>query len=333
TCATPSDAPDALSHRRAVGGLQHRRRGAAPGRRERLPAQPGLLRRADLAQLPGQGVRRRQEVLGSQLPRRRLGPPAGADAAAVGGHGAASGRLGPHLPLHHRAAPVHQHRLEPSAHPPRRAPDPRRPEADRAQRPRGHPGQDVGERAMIRRTAVNQGLRRESLEIVCPLRSAERERVRPYSSPDGSTEIEQDQPPHPVPLRKRRGQTMKRFRGVTRVAAAVLVLAASGVRVAHAEEEGAVVRVIAEEAEVRTGPGFAYRTVYVATRGETLKADARASRDYWFHVVLPDGTYGWIIGDQVLPLDVDPTAPQPPTWGERFVSAVFSPAPLQASDV
>jgi hypothetical protein len=113
----------------------------------------------------------------------------------------------------------------------------------------------------------------------------------------------------------------------------VLVLAGSGAGVAHAEEEGAVVRVIAEEAEVAHGPGFAYRTVYVATRGETLKADARASRDYWFHVVLPDGTYGWIIGDQVLPLDVDPTAPQPPTWGERFVSAVFSPAPLAASDV
>ena len=113
----------------------------------------------------------------------------------------------------------------------------------------------------------------------------------------------------------------------------VVALLLSLTGVARAEEQGAVVRVIAEEAEVRTGPGFAFRTIYVASRGETLKADARASRDYWFHVVLPDGTYGWIVGDQVLPLAVDPTAPAPPTWGERFVSAVFSPPPLQASDV
>jgi hypothetical protein len=113
--------------------------------------------------------------------------------------------------------------------------------------------------------------------------------------------------------------------------AALVLLAAA--RPARAEEEGAVVRVIAEEAEVRTGPGFAYRAIYTATRGETLKADARASRDYWFHVVLPDGTYGWIIGDQVLPLEVDASPPPPPTWGERFVAAVFSPPPLASSDV
>jgi hypothetical protein len=123
-------------------------------------------------------------------------------------------------------------------------------------------------------------------------------------------------------------QTKRNCAGVL---ALLLVLGAAGV--ARAQDEGAVVRVIAEEAEVRTGPGFAYRAVYTATRGETLKADSRASRDYWFHVVLPDGTYGWIIGDQVLPLDVDPTAPQPPTWGDRFAAAVFSPPPLVASDV
>src|SRR6185295_14320355 len=226
-------------------GVQHRRRGPPAGRCQRLPAQPGLLRRADLAELPGQGVRRRQALLGPQLPRRGLGTAAGADPTAVGRHRPPAARLGGHLPIDHRAAAVHQHRVQPAAGPPRRPPDPRRDEADRAQRPRGHPGEDVGERPM-------------------------------------------------------------------KWLAAILVLAAAGV--ARAQDEGAVVRVIAEEAEVRTGPGFAYRAVYTATRGETLKADARASRDYWFHVVLPDGTYGWIIGDQVLPLDVDSAAPQPPTW-------------------
>jgi hypothetical protein len=114
--------------------------------------------------------------------------------------------------------------------------------------------------------------------------------------------------------------------------AALLVLLALA-SPARAEDEGAVVRVIAEEAEVRTGPGFAYRSIYVASRGETLRAEARASQDYWFHVVLPDGTYGWIVGDQVLPLEVDPSAPTPPTWSERLAGAIFSPAPLAASDV
>jgi hypothetical protein len=116
-------------------------------------------------------------------------------------------------------------------------------------------------------------------------------------------------------------------------AALLVVVVLSAPLARAAEEEGAVVRVIAEEAEIRTGPGFAYRTVYLATRGETLRAERRASRDYWFHVVLPDGTYGWIVGDQVLPLEVDPTAPPPPTLGERMADAVFSPAPLPTGDV
>jgi hypothetical protein len=122
--------------------------------------------------------------------------------------------------------------------------------------------------------------------------------------------------------------------GARAAALAVLALCLSVVTAARAaDDEGAVVRVIAEEAEVRTGPGFAYRTVYLATRGETLHAERRASRDYWFHVVLPDGTYGWIVGDQVLPLDVDPTAPAPPTLGRRMADAVFSPAPLPTGEV
>jgi hypothetical protein len=96
---------------------------------------------------------------------------------------------------------------------------------------------------------------------------------------------------------------------------------------------GEVVRVLSESAEVRTGPSFANRSVYVATRGETMEAIDRASVGYWFKVVLPDGTYGWILGDEVLPMTVDPTAPGPPSLGARFVRAVFSPAPLARADV
>jgi hypothetical protein len=113
----------------------------------------------------------------------------------------------------------------------------------------------------------------------------------------------------------------------------ILLLLGLLVRTARGDDDGAVVKVIAEEAEIRTGPSFAYRTVYVAARGETLRAERRASRDYWFHVVLPDGTYGWIVGDQVLPMDVDPTAPGPPSLGQRMAEAVFSPPPLPTGDV
>jgi len=112
----------------------------------------------------------------------------------------------------------------------------------------------------------------------------------------------------------------------------LLLLLAAG-RGAEAAEERAVVRVIAEVADVRTGPSFSYRSIYRAARGEVLPAVTRAARDYWLRVVLPDGTYGWILGDQVISLAVDPSPPAPPTLSERIGAAVFSPPPLPAADV
>ena len=97
---------------------------------------------------------------------------------------------------------------------------------------------------------------------------------------------------------------------------------------ARADEE-ALVRVVAEEAGVHTGPGFGYRVVYVAKRDEVLPAIGRATNDHWFRVQLPDGTYGWILGDEVFPLDVDTTAAHagPSIW-KRMGDAMFSPSPL-----
>lgn len=122
---------------------------------------------------------------------------------------------------------------------------------------------------------------------------------------------------------------MKRARPSAALVLPALLLLGAG----PAAAEEVLLRVLSEAADVRTGPGFAYRAVYVARRGETLPAVDRAPGAYWFRVVLPDGTYGWIIGDEVLPLVVDPTAPAPPSLGQRFVRAVFSPAPLGQSDV
>ena len=114
--------------------------------------------------------------------------------------------------------------------------------------------------------------------------------------------------------------------------AAVLavLLAASTARA----DDQALVRVIAEAASVRTGPGFAYRTVYRANQGEVLTVIGRATHDHWFRVELPDGTYGWVLGDEVFPLDVDTAAAHagPSIW-KRMGHAMFSPSPFTSENV
>ena len=115
-------------------------------------------------------------------------------------------------------------------------------------------------------------------------------------------------------------------------ALAVLVVMAAA-PAAHADDR-ALVRVISEEAQVHTGPGFGFRTVYRARQGEVLPAIGRATHDHWFRVELPDGTYGWILGDEVFPLDVDTAAAHegPSVW-KRMGTAVFSPPPLEEETV
>jgi hypothetical protein len=109
---------------------------------------------------------------------------------------------------------------------------------------------------------------------------------------------------------------------------AVTLLLALAASPARAEDE-ALVRVIAEQAGVHTGPGFGYRVVYVATHDEVLPAIGRATNDHWFRVQLPDGTYGWILGDEVFPLDLDTAeAHRGPSIWKRMGDAMFSPSPL-----
>lgn len=97
---------------------------------------------------------------------------------------------------------------------------------------------------------------------------------------------------------------------------------------ARAEEE-MLVRVIAEQAAAHTGPGFGFRVIYVAARGEVLPVIGRATQDHWFRVQLPDGTFGWILGDQVFPLDVDTSGEgRRPSFWRRMNDAIFSPSPL-----
>jgi len=84
------------------------------------------------------------------------------------------------------------------------------------------------------------------------------------------------------------------------IVAATLV---AGSGVASAE---AYLRVIAQKAPVHSGPGAAYREVYIAERGQVFQVIERGSRDYWFKVELDDGTSGWILGDVVFPFEVGP---------------------------
>ena len=120
---------------------------------------------------------------------------------------------------------------------------------------------------------------------------------------------------------------------VQRALLGACLLVAATARVARADDQ-ALVRVVAEEADVRTGPGFAYRSVYRAKVGEVLTAIGRATHDHWFRVELPDGTYGWILGDEVFPLDVDMAAAHrgPSIW-RRMGHVVFSPSPLLEENV
>jgi len=115
--------------------------------------------------------------------------------------------------------------------------------------------------------------------------------------------------------------------------AAVLAAALAAPAPARAEDQ-ALVRVIAEAASVRTGPGFGYRVVYRANQGEVLTVIGRATHDHWFRVELPDGTYGWILGDEVFPLDVDTAAAhRGPSIFKRIGHAIFSPSPLMIENV
>ena len=118
-----------------------------------------------------------------------------------------------------------------------------------------------------------------------------------------------------------------------RIAAAAFLLVGLVATAARAEDQ-ALVRVVAEQAAVRTGPGFAYRVVHVANLGDVLTAVGRATNDHWFRVELPDGTYGWILGAEVFPLDVDTAAAHrgPSIW-RRMSSALFSPSPLMVENV
>jgi hypothetical protein len=102
--------------------------------------------------------------------------------------------------------------------------------------------------------------------------------------------------------------------------------------VAHAD---AYLRVIAQRASVRSGPGNGYREVAIAERNQVFEVLERGTRDYWFKIELEDGTSGWILGDMVYPFEVGPEE-QPGAltrMGRAIKAAILGPSPIPYAHV
>jgi hypothetical protein len=91
-------------------------------------------------------------------------------------------------------------------------------------------------------------------------------------------------------------------------------------------------RVIVPRASVRTGPGASFRELYRAASGEVLPVVDR-NAGYWFRVVLPDGRFGWIYGEQVVPFEVDLDHTGSSHAWAAVKRALFAPSPIPASSV
>ncbi len=108
----------------------------------------------------------------------------------------------------------------------------------------------------------------------------------------------------------------------------VLALAAT----AHAD---AYLRVIAQKAPVRSGPGNGYREVYIAERNQVFQVLERGTHDYWFKIELDDGTTGWILGDVVYPFEVGEEEPPGALtrMGRAIKGAILGPSPVPYAHV
>ena len=107
------------------------------------------------------------------------------------------------------------------------------------------------------------------------------------------------------------------------VVCVVLALAVVSREARAAVEVEAFARVVVEETALRSGPGVSHRVVYVAHRGETFVIESRKGAGFWLKVALPDGRTGWVLGETVQPIAVNPNAPDRPS-----TPGFFAPPPL-----
>jgi hypothetical protein len=119
---------------------------------------------------------------------------------------------------------------------------------------------------------------------------------------------------------------------MSRLLATTLVLLLWAPATANAASADPQLRVIVPRAPVRTGPGFSYRELYRAGSGEVLPVvDRNAS--YWFRVVLPDGRFGWIYGEQVVPFEVDLEGSRASRAWATVKRTLFAPSPIPSATI
>lgn len=102
------------------------------------------------------------------------------------------------------------------------------------------------------------------------------------------------------------------------------VLPAGSARAQDEETPDVYARVIVDSTVLRSGPGHSFRRTYVASRGDVFPVTDRSTRAYWFRVELPDGTYGWVLGDHVYNFE----AGEEESDSGRFLGWLFAPPPL-----
>jgi len=119
---------------------------------------------------------------------------------------------------------------------------------------------------------------------------------------------------------------------VTRVAAVLTLFALLCLAAPARGKSTPHLRVIVPRAAVRTGPAPNFRELYRAERGEVLEVIDR-NGTYWFRVVLPDGRFGWIYGEQVLPFEVDPSGSAGSRAWAKLKAALFAPSPIPSASV
>ena len=90
-------------------------------------------------------------------------------------------------------------------------------------------------------------------------------------------------------------------------------------------EPEAFARVVVDSADLRSGPGVSYRTIYSAHRGETFALDGRNGSGFWLRVILPDGRAAYALGDEVQSFAVGAGEEGPSRPG------LFAPPPLEGS--
>ncbi len=109
----------------------------------------------------------------------------------------------------------------------------------------------------------------------------------------------------------------------------VLCCVALTANVALADEGDvlAVARVVVEQSDMRSGPGFEFRAVGVARRGQAFRVVDRSSKGYWFQVERPEGTQAWIAGEALFIQTADELSDDEQPYSSSF----FAPPPLYAS--